>query len=113
MHHRSSKVREPHSVADSLWPAAGALIADALSMPVHWYYSVTELKRDFGRITDYQAPKARHPGDVPSQPGDRHAAAVLMPQHPRADAMMLSTVATMLPHTHHTHAALHHSTLPC
>lgn len=33
---------------------AGIFIADALSMPVHWYYSVTDLKRDFGEITDYQ-----------------------------------------------------------
>ena len=33
---------------------SGIFIADALSMPVHWYYSVTDLKRDFGEITDYQ-----------------------------------------------------------
>ncbi|KAF6262383.1 ADP-ribosylglycohydrolase-domain-containing protein [Scenedesmus sp. NREL 46B-D3] len=47
----------------ALW---GIFIADALSMPVHWYYSVTDLKRDFGEITDYQAPKARHPSSIMS-----------------------------------------------
>lgn len=45
-------------VRGALW---GLFIADALSMPVHWYYDVGALRRDFGRITDYQAPKARHP----------------------------------------------------
>eukprot|EP00878_Enallax_costatus_P016108 GHUV01016890.1.p1 GENE.GHUV01016890.1~~GHUV01016890.1.p1 ORF type:complete len:433 (+),score=92.10 GHUV01016890.1:240-1538(+) len=48
-------------IRGSLW---GIFIADALSMPVHWYYSVTDLKRDFGEITDYQAPKARHPSSI-------------------------------------------------
>lgn len=47
----------------ALW---GIFIADALSMPVHWYYSVTDLKRDFGEITDYQAPKKRHPSSIMS-----------------------------------------------
>jgi hypothetical protein len=46
-------------VRGALW---GIFIADALSMPVHWYYDVSALKRDFGTITDYQAPKQRHPG---------------------------------------------------
>lgn len=40
----------------------GIFIADALSMPVHWYYDVGVLKRDFGTITSYQPPKERHPG---------------------------------------------------
>ncbi len=29
-------------------------IADALSMPVHWYYDPNVLERDFGEITDYK-----------------------------------------------------------
>jgi len=33
-------------------------------MPVHWYYDVSALKRDFGEITDYQAPKAKHPSSI-------------------------------------------------
>ena len=32
-------------------------MADALAMPVHWYYDVGRLRRDFGQITDYCAPK--------------------------------------------------------
>ncbi len=28
----------------------GALIADALSMPVHWYYDRLALRRDYGRV---------------------------------------------------------------
>ncbi|KAI8462695.1 MAG: ADP-ribosylglycohydrolase-domain-containing protein [Monoraphidium minutum] len=44
----------------------GIFIADALSMPVHWYYDVGRLKRDFGNITTYQAPKDVHPGSIMS-----------------------------------------------
>lgn len=44
---------------------AGVYIADALSMPVHWYYDVRALQRDFGRITKYEAPKEKHPGGSP------------------------------------------------
>lgn len=39
-------------------------IADALSMPVHWYYDPRALQRDFGRITGYNAPKEKHPGSI-------------------------------------------------
>lgn len=35
-------------------------------MPVHWYYDVRTLQRDFGRITGYVAPKERHPGSIMS-----------------------------------------------
>jgi ADP-ribosyl-[dinitrogen reductase] hydrolase len=44
----------------------GELIADALAMPAHWYYSTADLDRDFGRITDYVAPRARHPSSIMS-----------------------------------------------
>ncbi len=47
-------------------PAAGIFIADALSMPVHWYYNPNDIVRDFGGITDYRAPKARHPSSIMS-----------------------------------------------
>lgn len=50
-------------VRGALW---GIFIADALSMPVHWYYDVSALKRDFGTITGYQAPRDRHPGSIMS-----------------------------------------------
>lgn len=50
-------------VRGALW---GIYIADALSMPVHWYYDPRVLQRDFGRITTYQAPKPVHPGSIMS-----------------------------------------------
>ncbi|GBF98933.1 hypothetical protein Rsub_11725 [Raphidocelis subcapitata] len=50
-------------VRGALW---GVFIADALSMPVHWYYNPGDIKRDFGRVTDYRAPKERHPSSIMS-----------------------------------------------
>lgn len=35
-------------------------------MPVHWYYSPPDIVRDFGRITDFQPPKVRHPSSIMS-----------------------------------------------
>jgi ADP-ribosyl-[dinitrogen reductase] hydrolase len=31
----------------------GIIIGDALSMPVHWYYNVSDIVKDYGQITDY------------------------------------------------------------
>jgi ADP-ribosylglycohydrolase len=42
----------------------GMFIADALAMPAHWYYNTGALKRDYGEITDYQAPKNPHPDSI-------------------------------------------------
>lgn len=42
----------------------GLFIADALAMPVHWYYDRDALKRDYGRVTGYLAPKNPHPGSI-------------------------------------------------
>lgn len=42
----------------------GALCADALAMPVHWYYDRAELVRDYGRVEGYTAPKNPHPGSI-------------------------------------------------
>jgi ADP-ribosylglycohydrolase len=39
-------------------------VGDALAMPVHWYYDVAALQRDFGTIRDYQAPKDFHPNSI-------------------------------------------------
>ncbi|KXZ49126.1 hypothetical protein GPECTOR_23g55 [Gonium pectorale] len=50
-------------VRGALW---GIFIADALSMPVHWYYNPNDIRRDFGVIETYQAPKARHPSSIMS-----------------------------------------------
>ena len=43
---------------------AGALIADALAMPVHWYYDQAALDRDYGPITGYAAPRNPHPDSI-------------------------------------------------
>lgn len=45
---------------------SGIFIADALSMPVHWYYNPGDIRRDFGNIDTYQPPKARHPSSIMS-----------------------------------------------
>ena len=42
----------------------GLFIGDALAMPVHWYYDTQALKRDYGRVTDYLAPKNPHPDSI-------------------------------------------------
>jgi ADP-ribosyl-[dinitrogen reductase] hydrolase len=42
----------------------GIAIADAMSMPVHWFYDPRYIKRDFGLIQSYQAPKAEHPTSI-------------------------------------------------
>ncbi len=44
-----------------LW---GSFVADALAMPVHWYYSRTTLHRDYGEVRDFVAPKNPHPGSI-------------------------------------------------
>ncbi len=45
----------------ALW---GMFAGDALAMPVHWYYDVAALQRDFGTIRNYQAPKDAHPNSI-------------------------------------------------
>ena len=45
----------------ALW---GMFIGDALAMPAHWYYNIAALWQDFGKIRDYQAPKAHHPSSI-------------------------------------------------
>ncbi|MEP6672996.1 MAG: ADP-ribosylglycohydrolase family protein [Chthoniobacter sp.] len=44
--------------------AWGSFIGDALSMPVHWYYDRAALRRDYGVVREYVAPKSRHPGSI-------------------------------------------------
>jgi ADP-ribosylglycohydrolase len=58
---------QPPSTADRIRGAIwGMMVGDALAMPVHWYYRLSELQRDFGVIRDYQAPKEVHPGSIMS-----------------------------------------------
>lgn len=42
----------------------GASMGDALAMPVHWYYDTEALKRDYGTVDDYVAPKNPHSGSI-------------------------------------------------
>ncbi|MBT8347603.1 MAG: ADP-ribosylglycohydrolase family protein [Desulfofustis sp.] len=42
----------------------GLLIADALAMPVHWYYDTDALRRDYGQIRNYLPPKNPHPDSI-------------------------------------------------
>ncbi|MDG2169085.1 MAG: ADP-ribosylglycohydrolase family protein [Opitutales bacterium] len=42
----------------------GSLIADASAMPVHWYYDVQSLDRDYPELTVYTAPKNPHPDSI-------------------------------------------------
>ena len=45
-------------------PLLGALAADALAMPVHWYYDRMAMARDYGRVDRYLAPKSPHADSI-------------------------------------------------
>lgn len=42
----------------------GQFIGDSLAMPVHWYYDINQLRKDFGKITKYEAPKENFPNSI-------------------------------------------------
>jgi ADP-ribosylglycohydrolase len=42
----------------------GALVADAVAMPVHWYYDRHALDRDYGPLTGFTAPRNPHPDSI-------------------------------------------------
>ncbi|MGB0258506.1 MAG: ADP-ribosylglycohydrolase family protein, partial [Coraliomargarita sp.] len=42
----------------------GALVADAFSMPVHWYYDTSALDRDYPNLSHYCAPRNPHPDSI-------------------------------------------------
>ena len=42
----------------------GSLVADAVSMPVHWYYDVEALDADYGDIRKYRSPRKHHPDSI-------------------------------------------------
>ena len=60
----------PPKMSDSLQKAKdgavwGMLIADALSMPVHWYYNPADIKSGYGGwLTGYRAPEKNHPSSI-------------------------------------------------
>jgi len=53
-----------HASSRSLGALVGLYVGDALAMPAHWYYNREALRRDYGRITDYTAPKHPHPDSI-------------------------------------------------
>jgi len=56
---------DPHDRGDTSRRAfLGALVADAVAMPVHWYYDREALRRDYGPIAGYLAPKNPHPDSI-------------------------------------------------
>lgn len=42
----------------------GALVADAVSMPVHWYYDIAALDCDYGPLDDYRSARNPHPDSI-------------------------------------------------
>lgn len=42
----------------------GALVADAVAMPVHWYYNRDALDRDYAPLTGYARPRNPHPDSI-------------------------------------------------
>lgn len=50
-----------HASTDAL---LGALAADAVAMPVHWYYDRQALAHDYGQVRSYLAPKNPHPDSI-------------------------------------------------
>ena len=42
----------------------GSLVADALALPAHWYYDREALRRDYGVVDHYMAPRNPHPGSI-------------------------------------------------
>ncbi|XP_076453534.1 uncharacterized protein LOC143288786 [Babylonia areolata] len=43
----------------------GMLVADAVAMPVHWYYNPPDIKKAYGQwLTGYTAPNKKHPSSI-------------------------------------------------
>ncbi|XP_051282987.1 uncharacterized protein LOC127378346 isoform X2 [Dicentrarchus labrax] len=50
------------AVSEALWAMCAA---DSVSMPVHWYYDIDDIRRDFGGwISDFNPPRTRHPSSI-------------------------------------------------
>ncbi|KAM4538322.1 uncharacterized protein V3H82_024061 [Fundulus diaphanus] len=50
------------SVSEAFWAMCAA---DSMSMPVHWYYNIQDIRRDFGGwVSGFSAPAARHPSSI-------------------------------------------------
>nr|XP_040029775.1 uncharacterized protein LOC120817518 isoform X2 [Gasterosteus aculeatus aculeatus] len=50
------------SVNNALWAMCAA---DSMAMPVHWYYNIDDITRDFGGwICGFMSPRDRHPSSI-------------------------------------------------
>lgn len=50
------------SVSEALWAMCAA---DSMSMPVHWYYDINDIRRDFGSwISGLNSPRDIHPSSI-------------------------------------------------
>ncbi|XP_039907420.1 uncharacterized protein LOC120746170 isoform X1 [Simochromis diagramma] len=50
------------SVSEAFWAMCAA---DSMSMPVHWYYDINDIRRDFGGwISGFNSPPERHPSSI-------------------------------------------------
>ncbi|XP_059183551.1 uncharacterized protein LOC131962621 [Centropristis striata] len=50
------------AVSEALWAMCAA---DSMSMPVHWYYNIDDIRRDFGGwISSLNSPRDRHPSSI-------------------------------------------------
>jgi len=57
---RSAGLKE--AVSEAIW---GMVIADAVAMPVHWFYQIEEIKKRYnGWIQGYRAPCEKHPTSI-------------------------------------------------
>lgn len=64
------------AVAEALW---GMCAADAMSMPVHWYYNTRDIRRDFsGWIRGLRAPRDTHPSSILSLSSTGQSAETLL-----------------------------------
>lgn len=51
-----------NAISESIW---GMVIADAVAMPVHWFYQIDEIKKRYGGwLQGYRAPCERHPTSI-------------------------------------------------
>lgn len=54
----------PSTIDRRAGAAWGSFIGDALAMPVHWCYDRTALKRDYGVVREYVAPRNPHADSI-------------------------------------------------
>lgn len=59
---RGQMAQVRRSVGEAFWAMCAA---DSMSMPVHWYYDIGDIRRDFaGWISDLNSPRNRHPSSI-------------------------------------------------